>query len=170
IASSIRKINKCNIQEVEEDLRKQIEYRCDLLIRQTGPTNEINIEYCVSEVGIKNKPLENKAIHENFSKLPRQLKDMLDNYILQRNLESTQDIYTYGIINSGLSLQVLYAERIGYITRIIRNRRLVISRSISKFGESIIPILVQAYVLKLHVADMHGLLNSTSAKTRQNED
>lgn len=66
-------------------------------------------------------------------------------------------------------MRVLRAERIGYITRIIRNRRLSISRSISKFGESIIPILVQAYVLKLQVADIHDLVNFSSTKTRQNE-
>lgn len=54
--------------------------------------------------------------------------------------------------------------------QIIRNKRLSISRSISKFGESIIPILVQAYVLKLQVADIHDLLNSSSTKTRQDEN
>lgn len=74
-------------------------YRCDLLIRQSGPTNEINMEYCASEVGVKNKELE-KKIRENFSKLPKLLKDMLDTLIVQRNLANTKDIYTYGIICS----------------------------------------------------------------------
>ncbi|KAG2198336.1 hypothetical protein INT46_010415 [Mucor plumbeus] len=169
VASSIRKDNKRDIRDVEEGLRKQMGYRCDLLIRQHGPTNEINMEYCASEVGMKNKELGRKEIREKFSKLPKLLKDMLDTLTVQRNLENTKDIYTYGIICSGLSLQVLHAERIGYVTRIIRNKRLSISRSISKFGESIIPILVQAYILKLQVADIHDLLNSSSTKTRQDE-
>ncbi|KAI8976105.1 hypothetical protein BDB01DRAFT_366588 [Pilobolus umbonatus] len=93
---------------------------------------------------------------------------MLDTLIVQGNLENTKDIYTY-ILCSGLSLQVLRAERIGYITRIIRNKRLSISRSMSKFGESVILILVQAYILQLQVADMHDLLNSSSNKAPQDE-
>lgn len=36
----------------------------------------------------------------------------------------------------GLSLRVLRADRIGYVTRIFRNKRLSISRSISKFGHN----------------------------------
>ncbi|CAO3686161.1 unnamed protein product [Rhizopus stolonifer] len=120
--------------------------KCDLLIRQSFPTNEINMEYCALKVGLKNKQLENKEILESFSKLSKLLKDMLDTLIAQRNLENTKDIYTYSVIYSGLSLQVLRAERIRYIARIIHNRRLSISRSISKFEESIIPILVQEYV------------------------
>ena len=76
-------------------------YRCDLLIRQHGPTNEINMEYCASEVGMKNKELGRKEIREKFSKLPKLLKDMLDTLTVQRNLENTKDIYTYGIICSG---------------------------------------------------------------------
>lgn len=76
-------------------------YRCDALIRQHGPTNEINMEYCASEVGIKNKELENKEIRENYSKLPKLLKDMLDTLIVQRVLKNTEGIYTYGIICSG---------------------------------------------------------------------
>jgi hypothetical protein len=59
------------------------------------------MEYCASEVGMKNKELERKEIRENFSKLPKLLKDMLDTLIVQRNLENTKDIYTYGIICSG---------------------------------------------------------------------
>lgn len=76
-------------------------YRCDLSIRHHGLTNEINMEYYASKVGIKNKELERKEIHEIFLKLPRLLKDMLDTLIVQKNLENTEDIYTYGIICSG---------------------------------------------------------------------
>lgn len=57
VASSDRKNNKRNINDVEEGLRRQMERRCDLLIIQSGSTNEINMEYCASEVGIKKKSL-----------------------------------------------------------------------------------------------------------------
>lgn len=59
------------------------------------------MEYCASEVGMKNKELEKKEIRENFSKLPKILKDMLDTLIVQRKLENTKDVYIYGIICSG---------------------------------------------------------------------
>ena len=49
-------------------------YRCDLLIRQHGSTNKINMEYCASEVEMKSKKLERKEIRENFFKLPKLLK------------------------------------------------------------------------------------------------
>ncbi|ORE13961.1 hypothetical protein BCV71DRAFT_162405, partial [Rhizopus microsporus] len=49
VASSDRKNNKRNINDVEEGLRRQMERRCDLLIIQSGSTNEINMEYCASE-------------------------------------------------------------------------------------------------------------------------
>lgn len=57
---SEKKSKKQDIRDVEEGLKKQLGYQCDLLIRQSGPSNEINVEYCASKVGMKNKELCNR--------------------------------------------------------------------------------------------------------------
>ncbi|CAO3649733.1 unnamed protein product [Mucor hiemalis] len=78
---------------------------------------------------------------------------MLDLHV-KENEGDYSNLCTVGVVHSGLHMKVIRADRPkGYITRITDGKALQVPTDITKFGENVLPVLVQAYCLKLWVKD-----------------
>ncbi|KAI9476583.1 MAG: hypothetical protein EXX96DRAFT_303343 [Benjaminiella poitrasii] len=98
-------------------------------------------EYGASEVGkIFDGDQTIKRLKEGLVKLPKRLKDMLDNILTKG--DDNKKLQTVGFIHSGLQSYVVRADRpTKYITRIQRSRNYRISSDISQFGATVLPAI-----------------------------
>ncbi|KAI7896286.1 uncharacterized protein EV154DRAFT_260618 [Mucor mucedo] len=146
-ASTKRKNAARVIDSVEPLERRRIGYKCDFLVRDTISEHEESLEYGAGEVGIKYEQMGTKLMTEGSVKLPKVLKDMLDQLILKN--KDYKNIQLFGIVHSGLAVQLIAADRPHqYVTRITRGKELKIPSNIAKFGDDVLPVLVQVWQLK----------------------
>lgn len=103
-----------------------------------------------------------KRLIEGFIKLPKCLKDMLDNLAMKS--QTTNDIETVGFIHSGLQSFLVRADRPSpYITRLTRVRSIHISSDVSNFGHTVLPSLYSAWLAREIVKRIQLLLASRAA-------
>ncbi|KAI7905775.1 uncharacterized protein BX663DRAFT_468531 [Cokeromyces recurvatus] len=159
ISSANRKNANRVIGSVSPIERKQIGYKCDFLIRDTTSDHEESLEYGADEVGIRYEQKGTKLMTEGSAKLPKVLKDMLDHLILKN--KDFIGMKAFGIIHSGLTMQLITADRPHrYITRISRGKELSIPSNVEKFGAKVLPvIIVVAFIIKLIEINHHLLHN-----------
>ncbi|CAO3698033.1 hypothetical protein G6F70_003951 [Rhizopus microsporus] len=123
--------------------RKKIGYKCDLIIREFTADHEEGTKYGVNEVGIQYDKNGSKTMKEDFLKLPKALKDMLNRLVMKKKIHEGMEVV--GFLRSDLAMKVIIADRPRpYVTRITRGKELSIPSSIEKFGAEVFPVLVQA--------------------------
>ncbi|PHZ16827.1 uncharacterized protein RHIMIDRAFT_289552 [Rhizopus microsporus ATCC 52813] len=83
-------------------------YKCHMIVRERKANHENANEFGASEVGIKYNGT--KYIVEGGVKLPKALKDMLDNLILNNN-GSCEVLITFELQHSGLNVTLMIADR-----------------------------------------------------------
>ncbi|KAI7892566.1 uncharacterized protein EV154DRAFT_418417, partial [Mucor mucedo] len=147
--------------------RRMIGYKCDFLVRDTTSEHEESLEYGAGEVGIKYEQKGTKLMTEGSVKLPKVLKDMLDQLIIKN--KDYKNIQSFGVVHSGLTMQLITADRpYQYITRITRGKELKIPSDVAKFGDSVLPVLVQVWQLKQHILNVQNKIMSPS-NTKHND-
>ncbi|KAG2205704.1 hypothetical protein INT47_008061 [Mucor saturninus] len=160
-ASTKRKNAARVIGSLEPLERRMIGYKCDFLVRDTTSEHEESLEYGAGEVGIKYEQKGTKLMTEGFVKLPKVLKDMLDQLILKN--KDYKNIQSFGIVHSRLTMQLITADRpYQYITRITRGKELKTPSDIATFGDSVLPVLVQVWQLKQHILNVQNKIMSPS--------
>ncbi|RCH79707.1 hypothetical protein CU098_003892 [Rhizopus stolonifer] len=127
-----------------------------LLVRDTAPSHEESLEYGEGEMKIRYEQNGAKSMTEGSLKLFKTLKDMLDHLILKNN--DFRGIKAFGIVHSGLTMQVITADRPHqYITRISRGKELRIPSNVEKFGTEVLPVLVQIWQLKQQILKIYRI-------------
>lgn len=122
--------------------RSSVGYKCDLIIRES----KVQHEYCVSETAIQYQ--NTKTLEEKGLKLPKTMKDMLDDLIIYNKNDHT-NLPVFGIYYVGLSLALLAADRPStYITRITHLKDHHIASDVAFFGSAILPLLVLIWQVK----------------------
>lgn len=124
--------------------RKKMGYRCDFIFRETVASHDDRLEYGAGEVGINYTKIGTESMTEGSVKLPKVLKDMLDDLIIRNG--DFKGLQTSGILYSGLIMQLITAYRPHrYVTRITRGKELRIPSSVEKFGAEVLLVLVQVW-------------------------
>ncbi|KAG2195417.1 hypothetical protein INT47_002856 [Mucor saturninus] len=105
-------------------------------------------EYGASEAGKAcDGDQATKCLEEGYVKLPKCLKDMLDNILPK--CDDSEKLQTIGFIHSGLQFYVIWAYHpTKYITRIQKSRNYHISSGISQFGTAVLPTFCIAWVIE----------------------
>ncbi|KAI9485646.1 MAG: hypothetical protein EXX96DRAFT_474434 [Benjaminiella poitrasii] len=120
-------------------------HRCDLVFRMYDVGHSVPCEFGASEAGAKDEDTEGtKFISENFYKLPRVLKDMLDCLSEKVNLDQRlTSVRSVDFLHSGLACVLIELERpTTYISRIKRHKTIEIGSSISQFNSTVLLALV----------------------------
>ncbi|KAI8875212.1 hypothetical protein K501DRAFT_171527, partial [Backusella circina FSU 941] len=119
--------------------RKKIGKKCDMFFAKKSCSHDEVEEYGASEVGkAYDGDQATKRLEEGFVKLPKCLKNMLDNILLK--CDDNKKLQTIGFIHSGLQSCVIRADRpTKYITRIQKSRNYHRSSDISQFGTNVLP-------------------------------
>jgi hypothetical protein len=103
-----------------------------------------------------------KKLAEGFIKLPKCLKDMLDNLTMKN--QTMNSIETVGFIHSGLQSFLVRADRpTPYTTRVTRARTTHISSDVSNFGSTVLPTLYSAWIAREIVKRVQLLLASSAS-------
>lgn len=150
--------------------RSSIGYKCDLIIRENKVHHEYAYEYCVGETVIQYQ--STNTLEEKGLKLPKAMKDMLDNLIIYNKNDHT-NLAVFGIQYAGLSLSLLAADRPStYITRITHIKDYHIASDVSFFGSTILPLLVLIWQVKQQIIKVknHILSNQTHLNTSSSSD
>lgn len=139
-----------------------------MIFRKIACNHDEILEFGATETGKDYDGDEaTKRLIEGFIKLPKCLKDMLDN--LAMNIQTTADIEVVGFIHSGLQSFLVRADRpTPYVTRLTRVRSVHISSDVSNFGPTVLPSLYSAWLAREIVKRV--LLLPTSPAAINNAD
>lgn len=138
-------------------------HRCDLIFRTYQNNHEVPYEFGATEAGPKNEDVYGtKTMVEGYIKLPRILKDMLDDLISRVNHDHhSSQLRTIGFITAGLSNVLLQLDRPSrYVSRVTRSKQISISSDPSLFGTTVLPAIVSAWVCREIVADILNIVSS----------
>ncbi|CAO3617262.1 unnamed protein product [Mucor fragilis] len=137
--------------------------------REEGYTNheEAN-EFDVGEVGVKSSGT--KHIVEGGIKVPKVLKDMLDN-LASNNNDSYEGLTTFGLQQSGLNMTLITADRPkAYITRSTRLKQLSFPSEVRLFGKQVLPLLVLMWQFKQQILKVQRHMQRNQSNTPSNSD
>lgn len=121
-----------------------------MLFRDAALSNDYAKEYGASETGSKyDGDNGTKLLNEGYLKVPKTLKDMLDNlYVLYPDV-SFDKLEVIGYVHAGLFCQVLRVDRpTHYITRVTRLEPIAIRSEVSNFGSSVLPAIYKSYIVR----------------------
>lgn len=147
-ASKRRKNSRRAISSLEAMPRMACGYRCDLVFRMYDVGHSAPGEFGASETGIRNGDITGtKFINEGFYKLLRSLKDMLDYLLIQADYDKrSTSLRTVGFLPSGLAFTLIELDRpTTYTSRVKRHRTIEISNNVSRFGPTVLPVLIAAW-------------------------
>lgn len=142
--------------------RKKIGKKCDMIFAKKSCNHDEVEEYGASEAG---KAYDGdqaiKRLEEGFVKLPKCLKDMLDNILPK--CDDNKKLQTINFIHSGLQPYVIRADRpTKYITRIQKSRNYHLSSDISQFGTIVLPAIYIAWVTKDIVRNTYNIIQESN--------
>lgn len=168
-SSCKRKNKERSIGAIDTRHAKIIGYKCDMIFRRIASNHDDILEFGATEAGKDyDGDQSTKRLTEGFIKLPKCLKDMLDNLALKTEFKN--DIEVVGYLHSGLQSVLLRADRpTSYITRITRDRSVHISSNISEFGLTVLPSLYSAWLTREIVKRVSLLITSPTASTNNKE-
>ncbi|KAG2233791.1 hypothetical protein INT48_005944 [Thamnidium elegans] len=151
-SSSKRKNKDMSIGAIDSLVSKEIGSKCDMIFRKLACNHDDIFEFGATETG-KNYDGDDvtKKLIEGCIKLPKCLKDMLDN--LAMNIQAIADT----------------DRPIPYITRMTRVRSVHISSDISNFGSSVLPSMYSVWLAREIVKRVLPLL-TTSPTAVSNAD
>ncbi|KAI8636323.1 hypothetical protein BD408DRAFT_426326 [Parasitella parasitica] len=160
------------IESITKATRLRCGHKCDLIFRQYNIQHSISLEFGASEA----KPtVENESgtnfMKEGFYKLPRALKDMLDNLLEEVKFDDrSTKIRTVGFIHSGLSSTLIQLDRpTKYISRISRCNTLVISNSVAQFGSTVLPVVLSTWVCCEMVKEVFEVVSEDNKEVDTND-
>lgn len=129
-----------------------------MIIRERKVEHEHAYEYCVGETAIHYH--NTKTLEEMGLKMPKTMKDMLDDLIIHNNNDHI-NLAVFGIYYAGLSTTLFAADRpSAYVTRITRLKDHYISSDVASFGSTILPMLVLTWQVKQHIIKIRGCVLS----------
>lgn len=168
-SSCKRKNKERSIGAIDTLYAKKIGYKCDMIFRRIASSHDDVLEFGATEAGKDYDGDEStKRLNEGFIKLPKCLKDMLDNLAVKTEFKN--DIEVVGYLHSGLQSLLLRADRpTSYITRITRDRSVHISSNISEFGLTVLPSLYSAWLTREIVKRVSLLITSPTVIINNNE-
>ncbi|KAI9482854.1 MAG: hypothetical protein EXX96DRAFT_599565 [Benjaminiella poitrasii] len=168
-SSSKRKNKDRSIRAIESLLSKKVSSKCDMIIRKLVCDHDDTLEFGATETGKDyNGDDATKTLIEGCIKLPKCLKDMLNNIAM--NIQAVADIEVVGFIHSGLQSCLIRADRpTSYVTRITRAYSVHISSDISNFGPSVLPAMHSAWLAR-EIVKRVSLLPPTSLTAVSNAD
>ncbi|KAG1135866.1 hypothetical protein G6F37_012478 [Rhizopus arrhizus] len=161
-SSSKRKNKDRSIAAVEPLERKKIGKKCDMIFAKKSCSHDKVEEYGASEAGkTYDGDQATKRLEEGLVKLPKCLKDMLDNILPKA--DDHKKLQTVGFIHSGLQSYVVRADRpTKYITRIQKSRTYHLSSDISQFGTTVLPAIYIAWIIKDIVRNTHNVIQESN--------
>ncbi|CAO3702545.1 unnamed protein product [Rhizopus stolonifer] len=162
-SSSKRKNKDRSIGAIDPLVPKKVGFKCDMIFRKIACNHDEILEFGATETAKDYDGNEaTKRLTEGLIKLPKCLKDMLDNLVTKSR--TADGIETVGFIHSGLQSFLVRADRpTTYITRITRLRSIHISSDISNFGPTVLPSLYSAWIAKEIVKRVLLLLTPPAA-------
>lgn len=131
------------------------------MFRDSRFMNEVAREYGASETGSKyDSENGTKILNEGYLKVPKTLKDMLDNLCSHYPNVSMEQVETVGYVHAGIFCQVLRVDRPSlYTTRVTRLNPSSISSEVSCFGASVLPALYISYIVREIVLSVQNACN-----------
>ncbi|GAN01509.1 hypothetical protein MAM1_0008d00942 [Mucor ambiguus] len=165
-SSSKRKNKNRSIGAITSLVSKKVGSKCDMIFRKLVCNHDDILEFGATETG-KDYDGDDatKRLIEGCIKLPKCLKDMLDN--LAMNIQPIADIEVVGFVHSGLQSCLVRADRpTPYVTRITRARSVHISSDISNFGPSVLPSMYSAWLSREIVKRVLLLLSTSLTAVR----
>ncbi|KAI7901736.1 uncharacterized protein BX663DRAFT_456665 [Cokeromyces recurvatus] len=168
-SSSKRKNKDRSIGAIDSLVTKKIGSKCDIIFRKLVCNHDNVLESGATETG-KDYDGDDaiKKLIKGYIKLPKCLKDMLDN--LAMNIQAIADIEVVGFIHSGLQSRFIRADRpTPYVKRITRVRSVHISSDISNFGPTVLPSMNSAWLAR-EIVKRVLLLLPTSPTAVSNAD
>ncbi|KAG1444597.1 hypothetical protein G6F56_010237 [Rhizopus delemar] len=137
------KNQKWTISGITPIVRKKMGHKRDSIFRTYQVKHSKGLEFGATEAkgNYDNSP---DHIKDALYKLPRTLKDMLDD-LIETKPELTGSLQTVGFIHSGLANTMLQVDRLmQYVTCVTRHKVIEISHSIENFGTTILPSMLSA--------------------------
>lgn len=139
-----------------------------MIVRERKVDHEEVNEFGVGETGIKWNGT--KHIIDGGVKLPKALKDMLDNLVFNNN-GSYESLGTLGLQQSGLNMSLIIADKPSlYITRITRLKQLAFPSEVRLFGKQVLPLLVLIWQFKQLILKTQQHILSNQSSTQKNSD
>ncbi|CEG76937.1 hypothetical protein RMATCC62417_11762 [Rhizopus microsporus] len=139
-----------------------------MIVRERKANHENANEFGASEVGIKYNGT--KHIVEGGVKLPKALKDMLDNLILN-NSGSYEGLATFELQHSDLNVTLIIVDRPKkYITRIRRLKQMSFPSDVLHFGKQVLPLLVLIWQFKQQILKVQERILSSQSNDQSNSD
>ncbi|CAO3661210.1 unnamed protein product [Rhizopus stolonifer] len=136
-------------------------HKCDSVFRTYQIKHSKGLEFGAIEAK-GNCDDSSDHLKDAFYKLPRTLKDMLDD-LIETKPELTGSLQTVGFIHSGLSNTMLQVDRpTEYITRVTKHKIIEISHSIENFGATVLPSMLSAWMCAEIVNQVFQLFTSSS--------
>jgi hypothetical protein len=162
LGSKKRKNDSRTIEGITKATRSRYGHKCDLIFRQYNIRHSIPLEFGVCEANsIDEGESGTNFMKEGFYKLPRTLKDMLDQLLEEISSDRSKAIRTVGFIHSGLSSTLIELDRPKrYISRISRCNTLKISNSAAQFGSTVLPIILSTWVCCEMVKEVFKIVSS----------
>lgn len=161
IASQKRKNQKRTISGIIPTVRKSMGHKCDNVFRTYQVKHSKGLEFGATEAK-GNYDNSSDHLKDALYKLPRTLKDMLDD-LIETKPELTGSLLTVGFIHSGLANTMLQVDGpTKYITRVTRHKTIEISNSIENFGATILPSMLSAWICAEIVNQVYQLFTSSS--------
>ncbi|CAO0799357.1 unnamed protein product [Mucor circinelloides] len=102
-----------------------------------------------------------KRLEEGYVKLPKCLKDMLDNILLK--CDDNEKLQTIGFIHSGLQSYVIWANRpTNHITMIQKSRSYHLSSDILQFETTVLSSIYITWVIKDIVRNTYNIIQESN--------
>ncbi|EIE88781.1 hypothetical protein RO3G_13492 [Rhizopus delemar RA 99-880] len=159
-------INSIHIVAGESRIRSG--YKCDMIVRERKANHEEANEFGAGETGVKSSGT--KHIEEGGIKLPKVLKDMLDNLVFNNN-GSYESLATFGLRQSGLNITLIITDKPkAYITRITRLKQLSFPSEVRLFGKQVLPLLVLMWQFKQQILKIQQHISCNQDNNLSNSD
>ncbi|KAG1455819.1 hypothetical protein G6F55_006853 [Rhizopus delemar] len=168
ITSQKRKNQKRTISGMMPMVRKSMGHKCDSVFRTYQVKHSKGLEFGATEAK-GNYDNSSDHLKDALYKLPRTLKDMLDD-LIETKPELRGSLQTVGFIHSGLANTMLQVDRpTEYVTRVTRHKTIEISHSIENFGATILLSMLSAWICAEIVNQVFQLFTSSSEEAGEKE-
>ncbi|KAI8977701.1 hypothetical protein BDF20DRAFT_914007 [Mycotypha africana] len=160
-----RKNQMRTISGIMPMVRKSMGHKCDSIFRTYQVKHSKGLEFGATEAK-GNYDNSSDHLKDALYKLPRTLKDMLDDLIVTKP-ELRGSLQTVGFIHSGLANTMIQVDRpTEYVTRVTRHKTIEISHSIEKFGATVLPSILSAWICAETVNQVFQLFTSSSEEEK----
>ncbi|KAG1547275.1 hypothetical protein G6F46_009446 [Rhizopus delemar] len=148
LGSKKRKNEKRSIDAITKMPRLRYGHKCDLIFRQYDNQHTAPLEFGASEAKSR---IEDESgtnfMNEGFYKLPRILKDMLDCLLKEINFDHRSE-----------AIRTVWLHPFW----IVKSKALEISNSVTKFGSTVLPVILSTWVCSEIVKEVFEIISSNN--------